>query len=59
MIYLECEIDTPILVKDFFIFFVLENLTEKHSVADNRVLYVMMFCTDFRKRIGKTFLELS
>ena len=35
---IEFQIDTPILVKDFFIFPVLENLTEKHSFADNRVL---------------------
>ena len=34
----ELQIDTPILVKDFLIFSVLENLTEKHSLADNRVL---------------------
>ena len=27
-----------ILVKDLFIFSVLENLTEKHSFVDNRVL---------------------
>ena len=35
---IEFQIDIPILVKDFFIFSVLENLTEKHSFADNRVL---------------------
>ena len=35
---IEFQIDTPILVKDFFTFSVLENLTEKHSFADNRVL---------------------
>ena len=35
---IEFQIDTPILVKVFFIFLVLENLTEKHSFADNRVL---------------------
>ena len=35
---MEFQIDTSILVKDFFIFSVLENLTEKHSFADNRVL---------------------
>ena len=31
---IELQTDTPILVKDFFIFSVLE----KHSFADNRVL---------------------
>ena len=36
---IEFQIDTPILVKDFFIFSVLENLTEKHSFADNRTLW--------------------
>ena len=35
---IEFQIDTRILVQDFFIFLVLENLTEKHSFADNRVL---------------------
>ena len=35
---IEFQIDPPILVKDFFIFSVLENLTEKHFFADNRVL---------------------
>ena len=28
---IEFQIDTPILVKDFFIFSVLENSTENHS----------------------------
>ena len=51
---MEFQIDTPILVKDFFIFSVLENLTEKHSFADNRCI-IMMFCIDFRKLIEKTF----
>ena len=35
---IEFQIDTAILVNDFFIFSVLENLTEKHSFADNGVL---------------------
>ena len=35
---IEFQIDTPIVVKDFFIFSVLENLIEKHSFADNRVV---------------------
>ena len=35
---IEFQIDTQILVKDFFIFSALKNLTEKHSFADNRVL---------------------
>ena len=35
---IELQIDTPILVKDVFVFSVLENLTEKHSFVDNRVL---------------------
>ena len=35
---IEFQIDTAILVKDFFIFSVVENLTEKHSFADNGVL---------------------
>ena len=40
---IEFQIDTPILVKDFFIFSVLENLTETHSFADNRVLFLIDF----------------
>ena len=51
---IEFQIDTPIPVKVFFIFSVLENLTEKHSFADNRV-FIMMFCIDFCKLIEKTF----
>ena len=35
---IEFQIDAAILVKDFFIFSVPENLTEKHSFADNRLL---------------------
>ena len=35
---IEFHIDTAILVKDFLIFSVLDNLTEKHSFADNGVL---------------------
>ena len=35
---IEFQIDTPILVKYFYIFSVLENLTEKQSFADKHVL---------------------
>ena len=35
---IEFQIDTPILIKDFSMFSVLENLAENHSFADNHVL---------------------
>ena len=51
---IEFKIVTPILVKDFFIFSVLENLTEKHSFADNGVLqrcFVLIFA-NFKRLLG-------
>ena len=35
---IEFQIETPILVKDFFIFSVLEVFTVKHSFEDDLVL---------------------
>ena len=52
---IEFQIDTPILVKDFFISSVLENLTEKHSFADNRVWYNdVLYC--FSQNLSRRLL---